>query len=268
MSGHLDVRALDAGVPASFSRKVLVDLLRDKMGFGSVAVTDALNMEPAQRWAPAESAVRALLAGNDLLLMPPELAAVHKGLLDALASGRLPRERLVEAVTRVLTLKFRLAAFARPDMSTLDGRAHRDAARAVAAAGVTVLTGSCSGALVQGGVRVTSSKGRERQAGWLADALTRLGVSVVTSGGSVVHLVGYGDDTADLDPGATATVAMDTPYVLRAATSAVRIATYSSTEVAMEALAAVIAGRASAPGRSPVAITGLPGSACAAPKSG
>jgi beta-N-acetylhexosaminidase len=268
MSGHLDVRALDPGVPASFSRKVLVDLLRDKMGFRGVTVTDALNMEPPKRWTPAESAVRALLAGNDLLLMPPDLVAARKGLLDALASGRLPRERLLEAVTRVLTLKFRLATFGRPDVSTLDGAAHRDAARAVAAAGVTVLTGSCSGTLVAGGVRVTSSKGREQQAGWLADALRRLGVSVVASGGSVVHLVGYGDGTADLDSGATATVAMDTPYVLRSATSAVRIATYSSTEVAMEALAAVIAGKASAPGRSPVAITGLPESACAAPRSG
>jgi beta-N-acetylhexosaminidase len=56
---------------------------------------------------------------------------------------------------------------------------------------------------------------------------------------------------------------MDTPYILQSATSAVRLATYSSTQVAMEALAAVLAGKAPATGRSPVAVTGLPASTCA-----
>jgi beta-N-acetylhexosaminidase len=71
MSGHLDVRSVDPGVAASFSSKVLIDLLRGQLGFRGVVVTDALNMAPAQKWAPGEAAVRALLAGNDLLLMPP-----------------------------------------------------------------------------------------------------------------------------------------------------------------------------------------------------
>jgi beta-N-acetylhexosaminidase len=55
---------------------------------------------------------------------------------------------------------------------------------------------------------------------------------------------------------------MDTPFLLRYADSSVRVATYSSTRVAMEALAAVIAGTAKAPGRSPVSISGLPRTAC------
>jgi beta-N-acetylhexosaminidase len=97
---------------------------------------------------------------------------------------------------------------------------------------------------------------------WLTDALRRNGVTVVSSGGQRVHLVGYGDGSDDLVSGAAATVAMDTPYLLRSASSPVRVATYSSTQVAMEALAAVIAGKAAAPGRSPVAVTGLPRSAC------
>jgi len=57
---------------------------------------------------------------------------------------------------------------------------------------------------------------------------------------------------------------MDTPYVLAASDSPVKVATYSSTRVAMHALAAVIAGKAAAPGRSPVPVNGLPASACAA----
>jgi beta-N-acetylhexosaminidase len=68
MSGHLDVEAIDAGTPASFSPKVLIDLLRGEMKFGGVVVSDALNMQPPKRWAPGESAVQALLAGNDLFV--------------------------------------------------------------------------------------------------------------------------------------------------------------------------------------------------------
>jgi beta-N-acetylhexosaminidase len=263
MSGHLDVQSIDPGTPASFSHKVLVDLLRGEMKFGGVVVSDALNMKPPMQWAPGESAVRALLAGNDLLLMSPDLAAAQKGLLDALASGRIPRERMVEAATRVMTMRLRLTAAATPNLSTVDTVANRAAALKAAAAAVTVLAGPCSGALVNGGVQVTATAGREQQAQWLTAAFTAQGVPVVASGGQLVHLVGYGDTASDLAAGAAVTVSMDTPYILQSATSAVRVATYSSTQVAMEALAAVLAGKATATGRSPVSVTGLPASTCA-----
>jgi len=263
MAGHLDVRAIDPGVPASFSRKVLIDLLRGQLGFDGVIVTDALNMAPAMQWDSGEAAVRALLAGQDLLLMPPNVGAARQGILDALASGRLPRPRLVDAATRVLTLKYRLAGFARPGLAAVGAQANTDLAAQVAAAGVTVLRGPCAGPLVTGPVRITSSEGRGQQRTWLTEALRARGVTVVDTGGSVVHLVGYGDGVADLVP-ATVTVSMDTPYVLEKATSAVRMATYSSTRAAMEAAAAVIAGKANAAGRSPVAVGALPRTACAA----
>lgn len=262
MAGHLDVQAIDPGVPASFSSKVLIDLLRTEMGFDGVVVSDALNMEPARRWSAGEAAVRALVAGNDLILMPPDLNAARQGLLDGLADGSLPLDRLKQAAMRVLTLKFRLAAFNRPDVSTVDSPANLAAARAVAAAAITVLQGPCAGAMLTGRVAITAASGRTQQATWLAEALQADGVSV-GSGGQVVHLVGYGDGASDLSPGAAVTVAMDTPYVLASARSPVRIATYSSTQVAMQALADVLAGKAVAPGRSPVPVTGLPASACA-----
>jgi len=262
MAGHLDVRAIDPGVPASFSRKVLVDLLRGQLGFDGVVVTDALNMAPAMQWDAGEAAVRALLAGQDLLLMPPNPGAARQGILDALASGRLPKPRLVEAATRVLTLKFRLAGYAKPDLATVGAQANADLAAQIAAAGVTVLRGPCTGPFVTGPVRVTTSEGRGQQQAWLTEALRARGITVVDTGGSVVHLVGYGDGVADLVP-ATVTVGMDTPYLLGKATSAVRMATYSSTRAAMDAAAAVIAGKATAGGRSPVAVSGLPRTACA-----
>jgi beta-N-acetylhexosaminidase len=265
MSGHLDVRAVESGMPASFSKGTVTGLLRDQLGFEGVAVTDAMNMEPARRWPAGEAAVRALLAGNDLLLMPPDLAAAYDGLLAALADGTLPRERLVQAATRVLALKLRIAESANPpDLSVLDTPAHHDAVAPAAAASVTLLRGPCPtpAALVDGPVTVTAAAGRDRAREWLADALAAAGAEVVDSGGAVVHLVGYGDGPADLHRRAAVTVAMDTPHLLAESRSPVLLATYSSSRVSMEALAAVLAGRAPAPGRSPVDVPGLPRAAC------
>jgi beta-N-acetylhexosaminidase len=263
MSGHLDVRSVDPGVPASFSRKVLVDLLRGRLGFDGAVVSDALNMAPAKRWPPGEAAVRALNAGTDILLMPPDVAAAHAGLSRALADGRLARARLVDAATRVLTVKLRLAGRPAPGMSALGAADHTAAVTALNRAAVTVLRGPCSGRLVGGAVTVTSSGGRERARRWLTEALRAAGVRVVPNGGAVVHLVGYGDGPGDLRPGAAVTVAMDTPHVLGSATSKVLLATYSSSRLSMVGLADALAGRSRPTGRSPVAVRGLPRSACA-----
>jgi beta-N-acetylhexosaminidase len=75
---------------------------------------------------------------------------------------------------------------------------------------------------------------------------------VVPDRAPLVHLVGYGDTAPDLAADATVTVAMDTPYLLASAPSPVLLATYSSSRASMVALAAVLAGQAPAPGRSPV----------------
>lgn len=262
MSAHLDVRAVDPGTPGTFSRKLLTDVLRGQLGFQGVVITDGMNMAPAKRYPPGEAAVRALNAGNDLVLMPPNVGQAYDGLLAALRDGSLPRTRLVEAVTRVLTLKFRLADRPTPELSTLESDRHRKAARDLAAAAVTVLRGSCAGAKVTGPVTVSASGGRERTRAALTEALTAAGVPVVARGGTVVHLVGYGDGVSDLRADAAVTVGMDTPYVLAGAKSATVLATYSSSRVSMAALADVLAGKARPTGRSPVPVKGLSATGC------
>ncbi|WP_415624393.1 glycoside hydrolase family 3 protein [Phytohabitans flavus] len=261
MSGHLDVRAIDPGTPATFSHKVLTDVLRGQLGFKGVVITDGMNMAPAKRWPAGEAAVRALNAGNDILLMPDKLPEAYNGLLSGLRSGGLARARLVEAVARVLTLKFELAAKPAPAMSTVGSATHRRAADKLAAAAVTQLRGACGTAL-RGPVQVTAAGGRETTRGLLVNALRAAGVEVVTSGGTVVHLVGYGDEPGDLSEGAAVTVAMDTPYLLAKSNSPVLLATYSSSQSSMTGLAAVLAGKAQPTGRSPVPVTGLPPSSC------
>ncbi|GAA2561713.1 glycoside hydrolase family 3 protein [Winogradskya consettensis] len=262
MSGHLDVESLDKGVAATFSHKIMTDVLRKDLGFKGVAITDAMNMAPAMKWPAGEAAVRALNAGNDMLLMPPDLTAARDGILAGLQDGSLKRARLTEAVTRILTLKKRQAAKPQPALTTLDSPAHHQAVSAADAASITLLRGACGGPLITGPVTVTASDGRETARATLVKALQEAGMTVQAAGGKIVHLVGYGDKTIDLSPDAAVTVIMDTPYLLTQAKSPALLATYSSSPLSLQALAAVIAGKAKAPGRSPVPVGKLPATAC------
>ncbi len=260
MSGHLDVQSVDPGVAATFSKKVLTDLLRGELGFQGVVVSDGMNMAPAMKLPPGEAAVAALKAGNDLLLMVPNVKQAHQGLVDGVKAGKLSRERLEEAATRVLKLKLSLGEAAAPALSTVG--THAQQVSPVAAASITLLKGACGQPLVTGPVRVTAATGRDKARARLAAALKEAGVSVVETGGSVVHLVGYGDTAEDLSAGAAVTVHMDVPYLLAQSTSKVLVATYSSSDLSMDALAPVLAGKAKPTGKAPVEVKGLPRTTC------
>ncbi len=111
MTGHLAVPAIEPNpdIPATLSPKILTDLLRKQMGFEGLVVTDALDMGGVtSRYPPAEAAVRAILAGADVLLVPPVPDAALAALKEAVGSGRIPMSRIDEAVTRVLRAKARL----------------------------------------------------------------------------------------------------------------------------------------------------------------
>ena len=109
MTAHVDVQALDPGVPASLSPEVVQGLLRDDLGFEGVAVTDSQGMGPVHAvHGSAEGAVLSLLAGNDLVLNSPEPEQALDAVQQAVAEGRLPEERLEEAASRVLALRLYL----------------------------------------------------------------------------------------------------------------------------------------------------------------
>ncbi|GHJ45150.1 beta-N-acetylhexosaminidase [Catellatospora sp. TT07R-123] len=260
MAGHLDVQSIDPGVAATFSHKVLTDLLRGELKYDGVVVTDGMNMAPAMKFSPGDAAVKALLAGNDLILMTPNVAAAHKGIVDAIRAGVLPRARIVEAVSRILKLKLGLDREA-PALSSVG--THGQQVAPAAAAAITLLRGACGQPLVTGPVRVTAAKGRDKAKARLTAALKAAGVTVVETGGSVVHLVGYGDAKADLNTEAAVTVAMDTPYLLGQSNAKALVATYSSSDLSMDALAQVLAGKAKPTGRAPVEVAGLPRTTCA-----
>ena len=146
MVGHVDVRAVDPRVPSSLSRKVVTGLLRDDLGFGGLVVTDSLRMAGVARGrSPGQTAVQAVRAGADVLLMPPSPAAARTALVKAVRSGSLPRTRLERSAARQIALLTHLAATGAKGAPV--GSAAR-ASRRLSAAAITVTDGACSGRLV------------------------------------------------------------------------------------------------------------------------
>ncbi len=111
MTAHLSIPALepDPNVPSSLSPAIVTDLLRGELGFRGLVVTDALDMGGVtSRYPPGEAAVRAILAGTDVLLLPPVPDAAIAALREAVASGRIPISRIDDAVMHVLRSKAKL----------------------------------------------------------------------------------------------------------------------------------------------------------------
>ncbi|WP_406066992.1 glycoside hydrolase family 3 N-terminal domain-containing protein [Micromonospora sp. NBC_01638] len=111
MTAHIRVPALTGAEPATFSRAVLVDLLRTEYAFTGAVITDALEMKGAAVAAGGvgPAAVRALSAGADLLCIGAKVDAelverVAAEIVDALADGRLARARVEEAAGRAADL--------------------------------------------------------------------------------------------------------------------------------------------------------------------
>jgi beta-N-acetylhexosaminidase len=114
MTAHLNVPALDPtpDLPATLSEPVLTGVLRRELGFKGLIVTDAMEMAGvASRFGTEEASLKAILAGVDILLLPPEPAKVAAALVAAARSGRLPAARVDDAVRKILTAKARLGLF-------------------------------------------------------------------------------------------------------------------------------------------------------------
>ncbi len=148
MTGHLSVPGLgeEPGTPATLSQKILTGLLREEMGFDGLIVTDALEMGGIrEKLPPAEVAIRALLAGADVLLMPPEPVAARDAVAAAVASGRVPAARLQSAVMRILRHKERLGLLANGGgpaatwRETVSAPKHIEVAQEIAERGLTLV---------------------------------------------------------------------------------------------------------------------------------
>ena len=253
MIGHLDIRAVDPGVPSTVSRKVVHGLLRDRLGFAGLVTTDALNMQAiTERLTSAQTAVRALRAGADVLLMPPSPREARDGIVRGVRSGSLSGARLDQAATRQVAMllhqdKITASVAGKP------GSARRASYRA-SAAGITVASGPCSGRLVGESVQATGSSETVAR---FNEAAANAGLG--TGSGTSVALVGYGGSARSAD----IVVSTDSPYVLGQSTArTTKIALYGETPGAMRALVDVLLGSASASGRLPVDVSGVARAGC------
>ena len=152
MIGHLHAVAFDgaASVPTSLSHNTITDGLRRDLGFRGVIFTDALDMgaiyEPKDgSAADEEPAVRSLLAGVDVPLLPRDPSKAARAIRDAVLRGNLPRQRLADAAERIRSMVRNHTPARTPDL-TPDPRGPEIAA-AVARASITCLGSAPSPAL-------------------------------------------------------------------------------------------------------------------------
>ncbi|MGP3966856.1 glycoside hydrolase family 3 protein [Streptomyces sp. 6N223] len=294
MSGHLQFPALDpSGDPATLSRPILTGLLREELGYDGVVITDSLKMAGVrQTYADSEVPVRALRAGADLLLMPPDLDLAYNAVLQAVASGELTEDRVDTSVRRILTLKHEQGIVEQPyaDLDRVSevvgSTEHEEAAQRItdhtttlvrnedgvlplAAEGQSVLvTGAGSGSTVENlaarvgarDVSVTS-----RYAGTDPDDAT---IAQVVAAARDADAVVVTTSNAGASPGQAAlvdaliatgvpvvTIATDVPYDIGSyPDAATHLATYSSVPVALESAARVLFGEVDPSGTLPVTV--------------
>lgn len=106
MISHFTAQELDDRYPCSLSYSVITGLLREKLGYQGVIITDALRMEAILKYYDSdESAVLAFQAGADILLLPNNFQKAASGILKAVQKGEISMERLNESVARIIALK-------------------------------------------------------------------------------------------------------------------------------------------------------------------
>jgi beta-N-acetylhexosaminidase len=110
MVAHVAVPALesDPNKVATTSPAIVTQLLKEQLGFHGIVISDALDMAALTRLYAANigrAAVDAFKAGNDVLLIPPDLDAAYRAMLAAVASGEISSERLDSSVRKILEAK-------------------------------------------------------------------------------------------------------------------------------------------------------------------
>lgn len=111
MIAHIEMPALDPtpNTPSTLSKPIVSGVLRKEMGFDGLVYTDSMGMAGvAAMYKPGEAAVRAIEAGDDVVLHSPDDGAAFSAIKAAVQAGRIPMSRIDESVERVLRAKAHL----------------------------------------------------------------------------------------------------------------------------------------------------------------
>ena len=121
MVAHLEVPAIDTTphVPTTLSKNAVTDLLKIKMGYTGLIITDALGMQGVTKYFPAgETDLRAFEAGNDVLLFSQDVPVALNKIKTALDSGIIPQTMLETSVKKILGAKYDAGLVKRKDIDT------------------------------------------------------------------------------------------------------------------------------------------------------
>ncbi len=111
MVGHLCIPLLDStkNLPASLSKPIITDYLKNKLGYKGLIITDALNMKGiTSHYKPEEAGVKALIAGNDILCFPENIEGIINLAITYKDSGWLDSISLAASVRKILIAKHQL----------------------------------------------------------------------------------------------------------------------------------------------------------------
>ena len=127
MTSHILFPQIDSENPATLSPFILGHLLREKMGFKGVVLTDSMNMGAIKKNYPSDqAAIKAIQAGVDMIMLAEEhydhdpsryieqQIKLIQSVINAVKSGIISPDRLDEASGRILTLKFKKGIFPTP----------------------------------------------------------------------------------------------------------------------------------------------------------
>jgi beta-N-acetylhexosaminidase len=278
MAAHIIAPALDpTNMPASLSKPIVTGILRDRLHFNGVVITDALEAAALRDYTDQQIVLDAVNAGVDQLLMPRNVPLAIQTLIDAVHSGAISERRIDQSVRRILKTKTYSAYV--PEQPEVGTPAHQAVMADAAARSITVLRDQGlplkdgQHVLVTGwGVATTTNLATALNAtrlytGSPSDAVIAQAVAAAQAADVTVVTTynAWSDPTqqrlvaALLATGKPIVVAaVGAPYDLAYFPSApAYVAAYDYQPVSITALAAVLRGAAPPRGHLPVTIEGL-----------
>ena len=238
MMGHIGLPDAKT-TPATLNEKAY-SALRETLDYDGVITTDALNMKAVPQNLNGGETVKALAAGADIALMPPDSAAAQTAIVKAMGDGTLKKKDLVEKSERVVAAQLATAE-AQKSVQAEDSDAEdpKKVLTEVADGSLTVLKGECSFA---GTDSISIVGGSDKEKAALKEAAEAEGLTVGSGGTSV-----------SLSPSTSAEVAVGTaaPWTMRSTSAESAVTAYDSNPYALKAVAKWLKGDLKASGQLP-----------------
>ncbi|MFI6101013.1 glycoside hydrolase family 3 protein [Lentzea sp. NPDC051213] len=286
MTAHIQVPQIEpSGEPATLSPKIITGLLREELKYDGVIVTDSLEMAGVRKLHPndAEIPILALKAGVDQLLMPPNLGVAVESVLTAVRTGVISEQRINESVLRILKMKLLRGVMltAEVDENKVDQivgsntqAAQRIADRTITAvrndaqaiplqATAPLVVGTSDAPVTALATRLKATKSVTATSPTPAQVQQTL-AAAAKADKIVVLTNGLGTRPAQLDllnqlvatGKPVIAVATGVPYDVAHSNAKTWLASYSTTNVSMEALAKILLGETKPQGKLPVDVPG------------